>query len=396
MIANPGFRAVCAREVLKDLSESAKLLIEDKIQKMGVGHLFNVQRDRIIGPKNGLIIFRSLQDYNAESVKSIESFNRCWIEEAQTVTERSLSVLRPSFFRVDDSQIWFSWNPRRAKDAVDDFLRANSETSKESKRQPPTDAIVVRANWRDNPWFPDGLKKERAYDLQNYPERCDNIWEGGYAKAFEGAYFAQGLAAARTEGRITKVSADPMLPLRAFWDIGGSGAFADANAVWIVQFIGQEIRVLDYLETVGQVLAYHVAELRKRGYERAICHLPHDGIKENDVTGKRYAEHLGDAGFDVPMPTPNQGKGATQLRIEAVRRLFPKIWFNEATTEAGRDALGYYHERKDENRDVGLGPEHDWSSHAADAFGLMAVNYEEPSRKRAFNRILEYPRLGLA
>ena len=69
------------------------------------------------------------------------------------------------------------------------------------------------------------------------------------------------------------------------------------------------------------------------------------------------------------------------MRIEAARRVFPRCWFNESTTEAGRDALDYYHERKDENRNVGLGPEHDWSSHAADAFGLMAISYEEPPVK---------------
>ena len=70
------------------------------------------------------------------------------------------------------------------------------------------------------------------------------------------------------------------------------------------------------------------------------------------------------------------------------------MWFNEATTEAGRDALGYYHERKDEHRDVGLGPEHDWSSHAADAFGLMAISYEEPSASRRFQ--IAYPKLSIA
>src|SRR5512135_3914095 len=96
-----------------------------------------------------------------------------------------------------------------------------------------------------------------------------------------------------------------------------------------------------------------------------------------------------DAEFQVEV-IPNQGSGAAAMRIEAVRRLFPKCWFNETTTEAGRDSLGYYHERKDENRDVGLGPEHDWSSHSADAFGLMAIAYEEPSRAASFNRKLEY------
>ena len=76
-----------------------------------------------------------------------------------------------------------------------------------------------------------------------------------------------------------------------------------------------------------------------------------------------------------------QGPGAAMMRIEAVRRLFPRMWFNEVTTEPGRDALGFYHERKDATRDVGLGPDHDWSSHAADAFGLMCVAYEEPHKK---------------
>jgi phage terminase large subunit len=104
---------------------------------------------------------------------------------------------------------------------------------------------------------------------------------------------------------------------------------------------------------------------------------------------------LGDAEFSV-ITIKNQGPGAAAMRIEAARRLFSKVWFNEATTEAGRDALGYYHERRDERRDVQLGPEHDWSSHAADAFGLMAVSYEEPGVMRAFNRRIEYPRIGIA
>jgi phage terminase large subunit len=188
---------------------------------------------------------------------------------------------------------------------------------------------------------------------------------------------------ARTQGRIGNVGADPLLPLRAFFDIGGAGARADAMAIWIVQFVGREIRVLDYIEGVGQTLAYYAGELRKRGYQEAICILPHDGVNRNPISGKRYADHLSDAGFDVPPPIPNQGPGAASMRIEAVRRVLPRCWFNEATTEAGRDALGYYHERKDEHRNVGLGPEHDWSSNAADAFGLMAIVYEEPPRPRA-------------
>jgi hypothetical protein len=74
----------------------------------------------------------------------------------------------------------------------------------------------------------------------------------------------------------------------------------------------------------------------------------------------------------------NTGSGAAMMRIEAARRIFPRCWFNEKKTEASRDALGYFDERRDENRNVGLGPEHDWSSHAADAFGYLAIAYDEP------------------
>jgi phage terminase large subunit len=73
--------------------------------------------------------------------------------------------------------------------------------------------------------------------------------------------------------------------------------------------------------------------------------------------------------FECETPIKNTGAGAAMMRVEAARRIFPRCWLNEKTTEAGRDAPGYYHERRDENRNVGLSPEHDWSSHAADAFG---------------------------
>ena len=384
-IINPGLSAVCIREIQRTLTQSAKRLIEQKIEALGVGPLFRIYEDRIKTPGDGLIIFVGMQDHTAESIKSLEGFRIAWIEEAQTLSHRSLALLRPTI-RVEGSEIWASWNPRRKSDAIDEFLRSKK----------PESAIVVESNWRDNPWWTEVLEQERLLDQKRYPERYDHVWEGGYARAFEGAYFASVLNAAKAEGRIGRVSADPLLPLRAFWDLGGSGATADAMAIWIVQWIGQEIRVLDYIEGIGQVLAYYVDELRRRKHDKAICHLPHDGVNENNITGKRYEQHLRDAGFEVQPPVKNQGRGAAMMRVEAVRRIAPKLWFNEATTEAGRDALGYYHERRDDDRNVGLGPEHDWSSHAADAFGLMAISYEEPSRAAGFGRKLVYPKLGIA
>jgi phage terminase large subunit len=362
--AEKGTLAVCIREVQKTLAQSSKRLIEAKIQSLGVGQGFKVFTDKIQTPGDGIIIFQGMQDHTAESIKSLEGFRIADVEEAQTLSARSLTLLRPTI-RAPGSQIWFRWNPRRKVDAVDDFLRARK----------PDGSVVVEANWKDNPFWTPELEAERKLDLELYPERYEHIWEGAYATAFEGAYFAKLLTQARAQGRIGRVAADPLLPIRVFIDIGGAGALADAFTMWVVQWVGQEIRVLDYYESIGQVLAYHVAWLRKRGYENGILYLPHDGINANNITGKRYEDHLREAGFDV-IVIPNQGKGAAAMRIEAVRRLGPQMWFNEETTEPGRDALGFYHEKKDEARNVGLGPEHDWSSHAADGFGMMAVAHE--------------------
>jgi hypothetical protein len=88
-----------------------------------------------------------------------------------------------------------------------------------------------------------------------------------------------------------------------------------------VQWVGQEIRILDYYESVGQVLAFHVSWMRERGYEKAVNYLPHDGVNENNVTGKKYVDHWREAGFTVEPPVKNQGRGAAMMRIEALRRL---------------------------------------------------------------------------
>lgn len=369
-LVEPGLLSVCIREVQRTLQDSSKRLLEAKLKKFGLGEAdgFKVFYDKIKTPGDGVIIFQGMTDQTAESIKSLEGFKRAWMEEAQAISQRSLTMLRPTI-RAEGSEIWASWNPRRASDAVDEFFR----------KAPPVGASVVKANWRDNPWFTKVLEAERQLDFSKYPDRYENIWEGDYAKAFEGAYFAKQLSEAKAQGRITRVSADPVLQIRAYCDIGGAGAKADAMAIWTVQFIDREIRVLDYIEGSGQVIGYYANELRTRGWEKAHVYLPHDGVNANNVTGKQYKDHWVDAGFQVTVIS-NQGQGAAMMRVEAARRLFPRVWFNQSTTEPGRDALGFYHEKKDPTRDVGLGPEHDWSSHAADAFGLMCVAYEEPRK----------------
>ena len=215
-----------------------------------------------------------------------------------------------------------------------------------------------------------------------------------YARcAHTGAYFARHLNEAKEQGRITKVTRDPLLSIKAFCDLGGTGAKSDAFAVWIAQFAGRNaVHILDYYEAVGQPLAAHIEWLRDSGWGKAQIYLPHDGATHDRIYDVSFESAFRSAGFPVEV-IPNQGRGAAKMRIEAARRLFPSVWFNEETTEAGRDALGWYHEKKSEDiRDVGLGPEHDWSSNGSDAFGLLCVAYEMPQGRPVK---LKYKEMGI-
>lgn len=175
-ISTPGTRIVCVREVQKSLKESVKLLVEDKIRARGVPG-FNLLSDRTDTPGGGVILYQGMADHTAESIKSLEGFDIAYVEEAQTLTERSLEFLRPTI-RKPGSEIWFSWNPRSSEDPVDKFLRGPTA---------PENATVVEANYRDNPFFPNVLEIERLYDEQHSPVRYDHIWEGGYEPMAVGA-----------------------------------------------------------------------------------------------------------------------------------------------------------------------------------------------------------------
>lgn len=363
---------VCGREFMNSLDDSSLAEVKAAIlsepwlaEHYEVGEKFVRTRDRRID-----YAFIGLR-HNLDSIKSKALIRLLWVDEAEPVSETAWMKAIPTV-REDGSEIWVTWNPERK----------NSATHKRFRLDPPKDSKIVEMNWRDNPWFPATLTKTRLEDKAKRPDQYDHVWEGDFVTVVEGAYYASALTQAKADKRIGNVSKDPLMTIRAIWDIGGTGAKADACAIWICQFVGREIRVLDYYEAVGQPLSTHVGWLRERGYGSALCVLPHDGSTHDKVYDVSYESALKEAGFEVKI-IPNQGKGAAKMRVEAARRLFPSIWFNAATTESGRDALGWYHEkRSDDDRNVGLGPEHDWSSHGADAFGLMCVAYEEPTVKK--------------
>jgi len=323
--------------------------------------------ERGIKTKDGRISFTFLGlRHHLNSIKSKARIHLLWVDEAEGVSEEAWLKAIPTI-REMSSEIWVTWNPERK----------SSATHKRFRQNPPDGAKIVELNWRDNPWFPSVLDLERREDMRKRPEHYAHIWEGDFMCFIEGAYFAQDLAKTREEGRIGRVARDPLLKIRAFWDIGGTGARADNTAIWIAQFVAREIRLLDYYEAQGQPLAAHINWLRAHHYDQGLMVLPHDGATYDRVHNASFESALQAAGFEVEI-IPNQGAGAARARIEAARRLFPQIWFDEAKTKAGLEALGHYHEKRDENRQIGLGPDHDWASHGADAFGLMCVAYEAP------------------
>jgi phage terminase large subunit len=165
-----GTRAVCVREYQVSLEQSVKRLLEDKINGYGLGGAFRVLNTHIETPGDGIIIFQGMQSHTAESIKSLEGYDVAWVEEAQNLSQRSLDLLRPTI-REEGSELWFSWNPRSASDPVDQLLRTEPL---------PPDAIVINCSYKDNPFFPDVLRREMEWDRQRDPDKYKHVWLGGY------------------------------------------------------------------------------------------------------------------------------------------------------------------------------------------------------------------------
>lgn len=360
---------LCGRQFMNSLDDSSLEEIKAAIRSEPWLEAFFDIGEKYVRTRDGRVryVFSGL-DRNIASVKSKSRILLCWVDEAEPVSDSAWSVLIPTM-REEDSELWVTWNPESKRSATHERFRSTQDPRYK----------VVEINWRDNPKFPAKLERDRLRDLANKPDEYEHIWNGAFRTVSAGAYYAKHLVLAKEQGRIGRVAADPLMTYRAFADIGGTGARADAFAMWIAQFIGREIRVLDYYEAQGQPLAAHLEWMRSKGYTPDKCQiwLPHDGATNDRVFDVSYESALTGAGFSVEV-VPNQGKGAAKARVEEGRRLFPIVWFNEDTTEGGREALAWYHEKRDDARDIGLGPEHDWASHGADAFGLMCVVYEPP------------------
>lgn len=187
-------RAVCIREYQVTLEQSVKRLLEDKIRQYGLEGIrsdqFRIMDNQIRTPHDGVIIFQGMQAHNAVSIKSLEGFDVAWVEEAQSLSLKSLDLLRPTL-RKPGSQLWFSWNPSQPTDPVDDLFRGNSPKSKAlgNSWQPPPRCACVRTTYRDNPWLPAELREEMEYDRATDFEKYEHIWDGEYESHSEARVF---------------------------------------------------------------------------------------------------------------------------------------------------------------------------------------------------------------
>lgn len=191
---------VCLRETLKSLEFSVKKLLESKISAHNAGDYFEVQDRRIKSSHGGVTIFEGMQNHTADSIKSLEGFDRAWFEEAQNASEHSLTLLRPTI-RKPNSELWFSWNPNKETDPIDRLLRGTTL---------PTDSVVVKANYMDNPWLPDVLRDEMEYDKRRDPDKYAHVWLGEYQRNSEARVFKNWKVEEfdRPEGTIFRLGAD--------------------------------------------------------------------------------------------------------------------------------------------------------------------------------------------
>jgi len=178
-LLRPGTRAVCVREIQQSLEQSVKRLLDDKIKAYNLERQFRVTNTHIDTPGGGIIIFQGMQSHTAMSIKSLEGYDIAWVEEAQSLSQTSLDLLRPTI-RVPGSEIWATWNPNLPTDPIDSFLRSDP---------PPPDAIVIHTTYRDNPFLSDVLQKEMEWDRLRDPEKYAHVWLGEYARHSEARVF---------------------------------------------------------------------------------------------------------------------------------------------------------------------------------------------------------------
>ena len=352
-------RVRCAREFHTSIQDSVHKLLVDQIYEMKIEAHYDITQTSIRGKNGTEFIFAGIKN-NINGLKSIEGIDYCWVEEANNVTQTSFDVLIPTI-RKNDSEIWITFNPELPSDY----------TYKRFVIDPPTNAVVQKVNWNDNPWFPEVLDLERQSLRTRDFEAYQNVWEGFTRSTIDGAVFSKEMQRAEQDGRICNVPYDAVKPVIAVFDIG----WADSTAVWFVQFIGMETRLIRYYETNQTTISEILAKMQTFGYVYDTLYLPHDAQNRTiSSNGRSLEEIVRASGYNVRIieRTPISDS------INAARTIFSSCYFDKTHTTAGLDCLRHY--RYDTNPETGAfskSPLHDQYSHGADAFRYIGLMIQE-------------------
>lgn len=370
-------RVVCIREVQNSIKQSVRQLLIDKIKYYRVEHYFDILDAEIRGKNGSLIIFQGMQSYNAANIKSLEGMDVAWIEEAQTLSQKSLDILRPTL-RKAGSELWFTWNPVHKTDPVDQFFRCSESAEK----------ISVRVGWQDNPWFKSTpLYQDMLDDYATDEDKAEQVWGGGYSSS-QGAILARLVSAAEREKRIhTQVKYDPKgVPVVISCDLG----YRDTCAWWYWQPVLGGAHVLNYDADSGLDASDWIARIKEncKSINLGTIWLPHDA-KHRTFQSKRTSMQQFQAAFGfskikiVPISKKHD-------QIEAARAFIKRCAFNSIYCEKGLDGLRAW--EYEYNEDAGVfsrEPIHNWASHPADAFAYgCQVLSEAVKTKRDRNKSL--------
>lgn len=363
-------RVLCVRELQSSIEDSVYKLLKDQIVALGLSGQYDVLKTQIRGPGGTEFNFEGIR-HNADKIKSYEGIDICWVEEAHKVTKSSWEILVPTI-RKNDSEIWVSFNPELETDET--YIRFVKNT--------PTNSVIIKMSWRDNPWFPEVLMQEmldcKARDYDTYL----HVWEGHCKSMLEGAVYAEQLRDAKAEDRITKVPWERMVAVDTFWDLGRS----DMTSIWFAQVVGFEYRVLDFYENRLKELEHYVQVCQARGYTFGTCWLPHDAKAKRLGTKRSIEEQLrGKLGHTKIVPNLSIADG-----IAAARTIFPNCWIDQEKCSDGLQALSHYRYKIIEEDDtLSKVPVHDWTSHAADAFRYMGIALKSPHKSQVGEKLLQ-------
>ena len=363
-------KILCAREIQKSIQDSVHSLLKEQITEMGLDSFYEVQKSVILGKNGTEFLFAGLRS-NIANIKSIPNITRAWVEEAQSASASNIKTLALTV-RAPKSEVWLSFNPDLEDDPV----------YQEYVVTPPDDAMVIKVNYDDNPFFPEVLRKEMESDKRKNYEQYLHVWEGQCKKSVDGAIFADEIRIASEEQRLTKVPIQAGVPVHTFWDLG----LSDNTAIWFVQIVGMEYRLLDYFQGSGLKMADCVNILVERGYKYGEHCLPHDAeYDQQAATQGNLKKQLQDALRD----NPALGNGVRIVPripkkvagIGAARLIFGQCVFDKEKTKDGLQCLRHYAYANDpETGKVSKEPKHDIWSHGSDAFLCFAQHYKRPTK----------------